>query len=125
MADKVNPVIWFEIPVVDMARSRAFYEAVFGYKLIVHDMVGPRQMAMFPMEPDRAGIGGALVKEESFVPSYAGTQVYFSVADIGGALARVTANKGKVLVPETDIGEYGSVAYFEDSEGNRIGLHTM
>ncbi|MBP2664009.1 MAG: Glyoxalase-like domain containing protein, partial [Firmicutes bacterium] len=71
------------------------------------------------------GVGGALVKEEHFVPSYAGTIVYFSVSDITGVLNRIVANKGKELIPKTSIGEYGFCAYFEDSEGNRIGLHTM
>ena len=70
-------------------------------------------------------IGGALVKEETFVPSYAGSLVYFSVIDIAETLEKVVANKGKMLVPKTAIGEYGFCAYFEDSEGNRIGLHTM
>ncbi|AIF50776.1 VOC family protein [Pelosinus sp. UFO1] len=124
MDNEINPVIWFEIPVVDMGRGKAFYEAVFDRKLTVIDM-GPRQMAMFPMEMGVPGIGGALVKEEHFVPSYAGTMVYFSVADIAGTLNKVVANKGKELIPKTSIGEYGFCAYFEDSEGNRIGLHTM
>ena len=124
MAEKMNPVIWFEIPVTDMARGKAFYEAVFGQKLAVVDM-GPRQMAMFSMEMGIPGVGGALVKEETFVPSYAGTMIYFSVADIPGTLDKVVANNGKMLLPKTPIGEYGFCSYFEDSEGNRIGLHTM
>ena len=124
MAGKLNPVIWFEIPVENMERSKAFYEAVFGQKLTLLEM-GPRQMAMFSMEMGIPGIGGALVKEEHFVPSYAGTIVYFSVDDITGTLTKVAANKGKELIPKTSIGEYGFCAYFEDSEGNRIGLHTM
>lgn len=124
MNTDINPVIWFEIPVADMERSKAFYEAVFDRKLTLVDM-GLRQMAMFPMEMGAPGIGGALVKEEYFVPSYAGTIVYFSVADIPGTLGKVVAHKGKELIPKTSIGEYGFCAYFEDSEGNRIGLHTM
>lgn len=124
MDEKINPVIWFEIPVVNMERGKAFYEAVFDRKLTVVDM-GPRQMAMFPMEMGIPGIGGALVKEEHFVPSYDGTMVYFSVTDITGTLNKVVANKGKELLSKTSIGEYGFCAYFEDSEGNRIGLHTM
>jgi len=124
MTEKINPVIWFEIPVEDMARGKAFYEAVFCHKLDVVDM-GPRQMAMFPMEMGIPGVGGALVKEETFVPSYAGSLVYFSVTDIAVTLEKVVANKGKILIPKASIGEYGFCAYFEDSEGNRIGLHTM
>lgn len=124
MDKKINPVIWFEIPVVDMERGKAFYEAVFDQKLTVVDM-GQRQMAMFPMEMGGLGVSGALVKEEHFVPSYAGTMIYFSTDDITAILNRVIANKGKELIPKTSIGEYGFCAYFEDSEGNRIGLHTM
>lgn len=124
MNAKVNPVIWFEIPVTDMERGKAFYEAVFDQKLTVVD-TELRQMAMFPMEMGLPGVGGALVKEAHFVPAYAGTMVYFSVTDITGTLRRVIANKGKELIPKTSIGEYGFCAYFEDSEGNRVGLHTM
>jgi hypothetical protein len=124
MPEEMNPIIWIEIPVVDFARSKAFYETVFVQKLDVIAM-GPRQMAMFPMQMGVPGIGGALVKDEGFVPSHVGTLVYFSVADIPATLDKVTANKGKILIPQTEIGEYGFYAHFEDSEGNRIGLHTM
>lgn len=124
MAEKMNPVIWFEIPVIDMTRAKAFYEAVFGQKLTIVG-TSPRQMAMFSMEMGAPGIGGALVKEEGFEPSYTGTLVYFAVADIEVTLDKVKASKGKVLLPKTDIGEYGFYALFEDTEENRIGLHTM
>lgn len=93
MGEKINPVIWFEIPVADMERGKAFYEAVFDQKLTVIN-IGRRQMAMFPMEMGEPGIGGALVKEEHFVPSYTGTMVYFSVTDITGTMDKVIANKG-------------------------------
>ena len=45
---------------MDMARGKAFYEAVFDQKMPVVDM-GPRQMAMFSMEMGVPGVGGALV----------------------------------------------------------------
>lgn len=124
MAEKVNPVIWFEIPVADMNRAKVFYEAVFDHKLTIVDM-GMRQMAMFPMEMNAPGIGGALVKETHFVPSHAGTMVYFSVQDITQTLRKIAAHNGKELISKTSIGEYGFCGYFEDTEGNRIGLHTM
>ena len=124
MREESNPVIWFEIPVSDMERGKAFYEAVFDRKLTLVE-VESRRMAMFPMVMEVPGVSGALVKEKHFVPSYAGTMIYFSVTDITETLKKVTANNGKELIPRTSIGEYGFCAYFEDSEGNRIGLHTM
>ena len=116
-----NPVIWFEIPAVELERAKAFYEAVFGLKL---EVMG--RMAFFPMAMGVPGIGGSLVEGEGYVPSAnAGTVVYFSVADIDATLAKVAANNGRTLVPKTDIGQFGSFAHFADTEGNRVGLHTM
>ena len=119
-----NPFNWVEIPVTDMARAAAFYRTVFEMSVEVQDM-GERQMGFFPMNMDQFGAGGALVKEERFVPSHAGALVYFAVPDIDAVLARVSANGGKVLAPKTSLGEYGFAGYFEDSEGNRVGLHSM
>jgi len=37
-------------------------------------------------------------------------------------LSRVEAHGGRTIVPCTPVAEVGSFAYFEDSEGNPIGL---
>ena len=124
MATQHYPVVWFEIPVNDLPRAQAFYEQVFGRDLQLQEM-GPLQMAFFPMQEDDSGAGGALVKAEGYVPSQTGTVVYFSVADINETLERVKAGGGKVLSPKTSIGEYGFIAHCQDTEGNRIALHSM
>jgi predicted enzyme related to lactoylglutathione lyase len=51
--------------------------------------------------------------------------VYFSVPDIEAVLERIKQNGGKVLLTKTSIGEYGFVANFEDTEGNKVALHSM
>ena len=51
--------------------------------------------------------------------------VYFEVSDIEGTLAKVGAEGGKTLVPKMEIGEFGFIALFQDTEGNRLGLHAM
>jgi predicted enzyme related to lactoylglutathione lyase len=123
MSTEFNPVGWFEIPVTDMARATAFYEHVFGMKLAQHAM-GPLQMAWFPMKDGEYGTTGSLVQNEAYLPSHAGTLVYFTVADIDAALKRVTGKGGKLLRAKTSIGEYGFVGHFEDSEGNRVAVHS-
>jgi predicted enzyme related to lactoylglutathione lyase len=40
-------------------------------------------------------------------------------------LSKANANGGKTLYPKTSIGDLGWVAEFEDSEGNRIALHSQ
>ncbi len=123
MTAVTNVVNWFEIPVHDLERARRFYEGVFGIELTRSDM-GPLQMAMFPIMHHAPGACGALVKADGYAPSHGGTVVYLSVDDIDATLARVTAGGGKTLFPKTGIGEYGFIAHFEDSEGNRVALHS-
>jgi predicted enzyme related to lactoylglutathione lyase len=123
MSTESNPVGWFEIPVTDMPRAMRFYEHVFGMKLDLQEM-GPLQMAWFPMKNGEYGTAGSLVKNEAYLPSQAGTLVYFTAADIDAALQRVTERGGKVLRAKTSIGEHGFVGHFEDSEGNRVAVHS-
>jgi hypothetical protein len=51
--------------------------------------------------------------------------IYFSVKDIDGTLRRVRKSGGRTFMPKTRIGEYGSIAQFEDTEGNRLALHAI
>lgn len=118
-----NVVNWFEIPVSDLDRAKKFYENVLGHELTLNEM-GPLKMAWFPMEQDGTGATGTLIQAESYVPSHQGSMVYFSVPDIEAVLNKVDKNGGKTLNPKMSIGEYGFVAHFEDSEGNRVALHS-
>jgi uncharacterized protein len=118
----MNPVDWFEIPVTDITRAKRFYEDVFGLQISLNKM-GPLEMGWFPMENNVYGSTGSLVKAEGYVPSHNGILVYFGVPDIETVLERIKHNGGKVLLPKTSIGEYGFIAHFEDSEGNRVALH--
>jgi len=120
----VNIGTWFEIPVSDLARAKAFYEAATGLSLTFMDM-GDSQMEMFPGGPTDPGSAGALVVSEGYVPSHQGTVIYFATDDIEAFLARVGAAGGTTLVPKMSIGEFGFVGHFQDSEGNRVGLHSM
>ena len=119
-----NPVNWFEIPTTDLDRAQRFYEAVLGIEMARHDM-GPLQMAWFPMEQGGDGATGSLVRNEHYEPSHAGSMVYFSVNDMEGTLDRIEAHGGRILNGKTSIGEFGFTAHFEDSEGNRVALHSQ
>jgi uncharacterized protein len=123
VAVKMNAVNWFEIPVKDLGRARKFYEKVFNVELSPYDM-DSFKMAFFPMNQGASGATGSLIQGESYEPSHAGTVVYFSVDDMEETLRRINANSGKTLLPKKDIGEYGFIAHFEDTEGNRLALHS-
>ena len=120
-----NPVGWFEIPVTDMERAKAFYENLFKVTLEKLEMPNA-EMWMFA-HGDIKGAGGALIKHEQYEPRDNGVLIYFT--SITGNLTKegqwVKENGGKVLVPTTNIAEHGYITVILDSEGNRIALHTM
>lgn len=111
-------VDWFEIPVADMPRARSFYESVFQFTMKPVG-AGPLNMMWFP-----EGAYGCLMQAESYVPSHSGTLIYLYVRDITATLNRVPAAGGRILNPKFSIGEFGFVGHFEDSEGNRVALHS-
>ena len=119
-----NPVNWFEIPATDLDRAKQFYEHIFSVELVLNEM-GPLQMAWFPMAQNGSGATGTLIKAEAYTPSHEGSMVYFSVGDIDTILKKVEEKGGKIINPKFSIGEHGFVAHFQDSEGNRVALHSV
>jgi uncharacterized protein len=119
---KLNPVVYFEIPVTDMERAITFYTAVFNFDF-EKTMIDGNEMAYFPFFENADGITGALAKGETYKPTKNGTLVYFRTENIAVTLKLVLQNGGKILFPETSNGDLGSVAEFEDCEGNRVALH--
>jgi predicted enzyme related to lactoylglutathione lyase len=115
-----NPVVYFEIPVTDIDRASAFYEAVLGYSLTRQTIDG-YAMALFPAV-DGAGASGALAQGDVYVPAKTGPIVYFGVDDIDAVQARAVAQGGKLLLKKQPVGDALFVGEIEDSEGNRIGL---
>ncbi|WP_431509606.1 VOC family protein [Variovorax sp. DAIF25] len=120
----MNPVSYFEIPVLDMDRAIRFYEAVFGHALERASVDG-NEMAFFAHAPGREGASGALAKGDSYRPSRDGARLYFDVPDIEAVLARALAQGAELLYPVTGVGSFGFVAEFADCEGNCIALHAQ
>ena len=123
-----SAISWFEIPSTDLDRATKFYEKIFNVTLIPMDMPSIR-MRMFPVEDQVNGIGGAVVHSGEFhKPSLTdGPLIYLNGnPDLQLVLDRVVAAGGSIMVPKTEISpEYGFMAVIIDSEGNRIGLHSI
>lgn len=119
-----NPIGWFEIYVQDMNRARTFYDSVFTTRL--ERLEGPDiEMWAFPMEPDRPGAPGALVKMEGFPSGGNSTIVYFTCSDCAVEAKRASESGGKIFKDKFSIGQYGFIALVFDTEDNMIGLHSM
>jgi predicted enzyme related to lactoylglutathione lyase len=119
---KKNPVVYFEIPVLDLARACDFYSKVFETTL-TKDNVDGYQMAFFKSSDESFGASGALVVGDVYIPSHQGCFLYFGVESIDETVARALEHGGSVLYPKKSNGDLGFVAEIQDSEGNRIALH--
>jgi len=119
-----NPVGWFEIYVQDMNRAKAFYEKTLGVtfeKLESPDV----ELWAFPLNMDAPGAAGALVKMEGKDSGSGGTIIYFSCADCAVEAGRAAQHGGRVVKEKFSIGQYGFIAFVEDTERNMIGLHSI
>jgi predicted enzyme related to lactoylglutathione lyase len=115
-----NSMVWFEIPVTDMERSRAFYGAVLQTNL-VDDNTGPNPMAIFPTSDMQSGLSGHLYPGKPASDGIGPTIHLAAPAPLEDALARVGENGGRVLSPIIKIPP-GRFAYCLDPDGNSIGL---
>jgi predicted enzyme related to lactoylglutathione lyase len=123
-----NAISWFEIGTSDLDRATKFYETIFGVTLTPLDLDNIK-MRMFPLENMMTNVGGAIVDSGGFHKPSAtdGPLVYLNGnPDVQNVLDKVEAAGGKIMVPKTMISpEYGFMAVILDSEGNRIGLHSV
>jgi uncharacterized protein len=123
-----NAISWFEIPATNLDRATKFYETIFGVSLIVMDMDNIK-MRMFPLDDMMNDVGGAVVDSGGFHKPSAtdGPLIYLNGnPDLQNILDKVVAAGGAIMVPKTEISpEYGFMAVIIDTEGNRIGLHSV
>ena len=126
MDTTTNSLNWFEIPVRDMARAKHFYQVIFSIHMHEMEMMG-MIMAGFPGEPGSGKVSGALVQSENHIPSAEGVVLYLNAnPDMSPVLERIAQEGGHIVLPKTLISpEIGFMAFFIDTEGNKVGLHSQ
>ncbi len=127
-----NLIVWADIPATDLDRAMAFYGAVLQRPFI--KMEGMEGVALpGPEEDAPAGeanepempVAFDLFVGEQAKPSEDGCVIYLECdGDAQGMLQRAADAGGEILMPATFMGEMvGTIGFFRDSEGNRIGVH--
>lgn len=121
-APNVNGLsVWFEIPVTDLDRSQAFYEAVLGIKMLpTSDPSAPNPMVWFN-DPASPVTSGHLYPGK---PAAAGTgnTIHMLATDpLETVMERVGSAGGSVVSPVIDI-PAGRFVYILDPDGNSIGF---
>jgi len=110
----MNPLVHWEIPSTNLAKSTAFYRKLFGWKM----KAWGKDYVMFDIADS---VGGGITKVKKVPKPCIG--VYVGVADITAALARAQKLGGRAKLPKTPIGRgLGYTGAFLDPCGCMIGL---
>jgi hypothetical protein len=117
-------VVHFEVPFDDADRASSFYRDVFDWQLqpmpeMKYTIVstGPMSDEGMPAEPGY--IGGGMMQREAPVST---PVITMQVDDIDATLIAVEKHGGTAVGQKLQVGEMGFAAYFNDSEGNLMGL---
>ena len=117
-------IVHFEVPYDDGERARTFYREAFGWNLLeMPDMVytmastGPVDEQAMPSEP--GFINGGMFQRTAELTR---PVITVDVADVDAALKTVESLGGKQVGEKMAVGDMGFAAYFEDPEGNVLGL---
>lgn len=112
-------VVHFEINAEDPKMAVEFYKKVFGWK--VDKWGGPMDYWLVGTggKKKEPGIDGAIMKRDD---PRATTYITIDVPSINTYLKRIEKGGGKVIAPRMPIPGVGFSAYFEDPDGNMVGL---
>jgi predicted enzyme related to lactoylglutathione lyase len=117
-------VVHFEVPFDDAERARRFYREVFDWQIqhvpeMEYNLVstGPVSDQGMPSEPGYIG-GGMFQRQEPVTKPV----ITLEVDDVDAALVAIEKNGGSAVGEKMAVGDMGFAAYFNDTEGNLMGL---
>lgn len=122
----MNPVVHFEMPATDKARTKEFYEKVFGWQLTqLGSEMGEYLLATTSpvdehnMHLNKGAINGGFFQrgENGNIP-----HIVISVDDLKQSMELVNKSGGQVIGEPTTIAGIGEFVMFTDTEGNRVGM---
>ncbi|MGL5736079.1 MAG: VOC family protein [Beijerinckiaceae bacterium] len=124
MASPHGSFIWYELMTPDTAGSKAFYEAVVGWRMMPGQMPNPGYG--FITNADGGMTGGVLtltpeMQAQGARPCWLG---YIGVDDCDAAVAQILALGGRVLMPARDVEMAGRIALMADPDGAAFYIMT-
>jgi len=111
-----NPFVHVELHTKDLAKAKAFYGKLFGWKLEDMPMPGGGSYTMISVGE---GTGGGMTTEANAPPHWL---AYVGVDDIQAATKRAKELGATVLQDVLEVGEYGSMSVIRDPTGATLAL---
>ena len=113
---------WNELHSTDVAKAKAFYTAVLGWKY--KEMPMPGEAGIYSMTQidgkDASGLGGMPPGTPPGVPSH--WSIYVAVEDVDATVKKALELGAKTLMPAFDIPQVGRMAVIQDPTGATISL---
>ena len=115
------PIVHFEIGVKDLAKAQKFYGPIFGWEFQGYGPTTAMITNVGPMAQKKTdGIGGMINSLGHEPHKY--VTFYAQVDNIEKTLEQINKLGGKTLVPPQEVPNMGHFAWFQDPEGNCLGL---
>lgn len=105
-----------DIPVSDLKAAQTFYSGLFGWNIA--EVPGFEGYPMW-QAPNTISGGGLAPRDDSFTQP----RSYVEVDSIDETLAKLTESGGTVVMEKSPISETSWYAFFNDPDGNTIGLY--
>lgn len=121
----MNSIVHFEIPINSPEEAKKFYSDTFGWNIQQwgdkdYWMASTTEVDEQTRMPKKPGmINGGMMKREG---DFQHPILTISVDDIEATLAKIEAAGGKTIKGKDAVGDMGWTAYFEDTQGNMMGL---
>ena len=117
-------VVHFEVPFDDADRARSFYRDVFDWQINAMPELNYTIVSTGPVSaegmPSEAGyIGGGMMQRQAPVNT---PVITLQVDDIDATVVAIEKHGGSAIGEKLTVGDMGFAAYFNDSEGNLMGL---
>ena len=120
----MDSVVHFEIPAKDVKRAQSFYQKAFSWNIqqfpgFEYYMISTTESDQKGMPKNPGAINGGMGKKAGPLKN---TVVTIRVSDINTSLEKIGKLGGKTVQKKQPVGNMGYTAYFEDTEGNVVGL---
>jgi hypothetical protein len=112
-------VCWNELAVKDMEKPVSFYETLFGWKAKTENM-GEMPYTTFSLQKNRVAGMYPMPEHMQSVPPH--WLPYFKIEEIEKNVAKITSQKGEILMPVTRAEGVGLFAVAQDPQGAAFGL---
>jgi predicted enzyme related to lactoylglutathione lyase len=115
-----NPFVHVELSTTDLPKAKAFYGALFDWKL--EDMpMGPMPYTMVNVGDNEIGVGGGMMPVPmQGMPS--AWLAYVAVDDVAASTAKAKQLGAQVVKEVTEIPDYGAFSVLVDPTGAPIAL---